>query len=43
MADDKVGGNRRESEEQIDSLTTNEGDVSELSEDGESDVSIWFV
>ena len=43
MADDKVVVNRRDREEQIDTLSTNEGNVSELPENGESDVSIWIV
>lgn len=43
MADDKVRGNRREREEQSDTLSTNEGNVSELPENGENDVSIYIV
>lgn len=43
MADDKVRGNRRELEEQIDTLSANEGNVSELPEIGEIDVSIYIV
>lgn len=43
MADDKVVGNRREREEQIDTLSTIEGNVSGLPGNGESDVSIWIV
>jgi len=43
MADDKVRGNRREREEQIATLSSNEGNVSESPENGENDVSIWTV
>jgi hypothetical protein len=43
MADDKVRGNRRELEEQIDTLIDNEGNASELPENGEIDVSIYIV
>jgi hypothetical protein len=43
MADEKVIGNRREREDEIGTLSTNEGNVAELPEDGESDVSIWIV
>lgn len=43
MADDKARGNPREREEQIARLSSNEGDGSELPENGESDVSIWIV
>jgi hypothetical protein len=40
MADDKMVGNRREHEEQIDTVNANEGNISELPVHGESDVSI---
>jgi len=43
MADDKARGNRRECEEQIASLSSNEGNVSQLPENEESDVSILIV
>jgi len=43
MADDKARGKRREREEQIATLSSNEGNVSQLPENAESDVSIWIV
>jgi len=43
MAEDKVRGYRRRREEQIATHSSDEGDVFDLPENGESDVSIWIV